>query len=131
MLRKMVTPNCVAAINLDLDDERYKNVHVNFHLVKVDILLLLLMCVVINANCLCLLLQLQSAITKVKKRFLANAQVFEKDTDHCLVCFFKKVGSKYILGHDDYYCHLEAFVLTSEPVVVSAVVRTKTAHDAA
>ena len=65
--------------------------------------------------------QVQGAVTKVKKRFLANAQVFEKGSDHCLVCFYKKVGSKYILGHDDYYCHLESFLVTPEPVVVNVI----------
>ena len=46
---------------------------------------------------------------KGEETFLANAQVFKKGSDHCLVCFYKKVGSNYILGRDDYYFYLEYF----------------------
>ena len=65
--------------------------------------------------------QVQGAISKAKKHFLANAQVFKKGSDHCLVCFYKKVGSKYILGHDDYYCHSESFLVTPEPVFANVI----------
>ena len=65
--------------------------------------------------------QVQGAVTKVKKHFLVNAQVFKKGSDHCLVCFYKKVGSSYILGHGDYYYHLEYFLITREQVVVTVI----------
>ena len=65
--------------------------------------------------------QVQGVVTKVKTRFLANTQVFEKGSDHYLACFYKKVGNNYILGRDAYYCHLESFLVTPEPVVVNVI----------
>ena len=102
-LRKMITENCIAAVKLT-EDSRNKTLSVqNVSLVRV-----------------------KGSVTKVTKRFLANAQVFEKDADHRLIQFFKKVGTKYLLGHDDYYCHLEYFVLTPEPLVVNIVTLVET-----
>ena len=99
----MVTANCIAAVKLTEDSKNKPLSIQNFSLVKV-----------------------KGSVTKVTKRFLANAQVFEKDADHCLIQFFKKVGTKYLLGHDNYYCHLESFVLTPEPLVVKIVTPVET-----
>jgi hypothetical protein len=66
-LRKMITANCIAAVKLT-EDSRNKTLSVQKDsLVKV-----------------------KGSITKVAKRFLANAQVFEKNADHCLIQFSRK-----------------------------------------
>ena len=94
----MITANCIAAVKLT-KDSRNKTLSVqNVSIVKV-----------------------KGSVTTVTKRFRANTQVFAKDADHWLIQFFKKVGTKYLIGHDDYYCHLESFVLTPEPLVVNIV----------
>ena len=39
----------------------------------------------------------------------------------------KKIGDRYILEKSEYYCHLESFVLTPKPIVMTEYSRKTTA----
>jgi hypothetical protein len=97
----MNKPNCIVAVKLEADPRGKSS----------------------RASDPYTLARLVGKVSKVGKQFAANGQTFRKGDDHCLACFFRRIGSRYLLDKAEYYCFLELFVLTPTAIQLETVVK--------